>query len=278
MANIPFFEILNNSINQIGFYLDNTIKFGDFITAIAILISLISLLISLRKDRNLRQKQQADIVRSCAARTLAKLDRWKEISLSMFDRLDIIFVNTSTLWAKNENGEVLKDLLWMKIDKERVKNLENIKKEEIESSYNDLYGFDPYARAYFEYVLDLLKEEEEIMYRKALQPGIQDIVKEMQNEEGERWTANFRNALAIHANHMREIYESRLSLILQKVSDSLLELIKKKDDKILSISKNSYFKDLVFNIVPVSPDNYGIITAENTAIILSQPNKKPPQS
>jgi hypothetical protein len=260
------FDSINSSLNAMGFSLIREIKIGDFITASAILLSLVSLLTSLRKDRNLREREQADRVRNAAARTLARLDRWKEISLLIFAQMDIVFVETSKLWASGANGEALRDELWERLDQVRVKSLENITKEEIETAYQDLYSFDPYVRDYFENVLNLLKDEEEVMFRMALLPGVQNILDEMERINCDRQTATFRNPLMAHSIRIRGKYEVRLNTMLIIVSKHLLKLIGKKDKELLSINEH-YFKNLEINIAPVIADDYGIITKKNTAFI-----------
>jgi hypothetical protein len=260
------FDSINSSLNPMGFSLIRDIKIGDFITASAILLSLVSLLISLRKDRNLREREQADKVRNAAARTLAKLDRWKEISLLMFAQMDIVFVETSKLWASGAKGETLRDELWERLDQVRVKSLENITKEEIETAYQDLYSFDPSVRDYVETVLNLLKDEEEVMFRMALLPGVQNILDEMERINCDRQTATFRNPLMAHSIRIRGKYESRLNKMLIVVSRNLLKLIGKKDNEILSKNK-PYFKNIELDITPVIADDYGIITKKNTAFI-----------
>lgn len=259
-------NIINDSLNITDFSLVREIKIGDFITASAILLSLISLLISLRKDRNLRKREQADKVRNAAARTLAKLDRWKEITLLMFAQMDIVFVETSKLWASGSKGQTLRDELWERLDQVRVKSLENITKEEIETAYQDLYSFDPCVRDYFEKVLNLLKDEEEVMFHMALLPGVQNILDEMERINYDRHTANFRNPLMAHSIRIRGKYESRLIKVLAEVSRVLLELIGKTDNEILSMNE-TYFKNLSINVTPVISDEYGIITKKNTAFI-----------
>ena len=79
------FDTINGTLNQLGFYLDSGIKISDFTTTLAIVISIITLLISLKKDRDLRSKEQsgrnmsslsgeratvADSLRSCATSAL----------------------------------------------------------------------------------------------------------------------------------------------------------------------------------------------------------------
>ena len=58
-----------------------TVTIGDLLTAFAVLISAAGILIELRKDRILRQKELADRVRRSAGLVAAKADRWRQLSV-----------------------------------------------------------------------------------------------------------------------------------------------------------------------------------------------------
>jgi hypothetical protein len=279
-------QAINGSLNQIGFHLNNEIKVVDFATALAILITLVSLLLSLKKDRNMRQRDQADKIRSAAAKTLAKLDKWREISLSMFDSMDIVFVDVSKAWAKGIKGDELRDNLWEKLNKLRVDVSEEIIKQGIETTYFELYSSDPYVKLYFEKVLNTLKDEQEVMFRMGLLPGVQNIVNQLENVDGVRETAYFRNPLMEHAVIMRGRYQLRINDILSDVSDAIFKLLKKKDGSLLKMEKDKtlygriyekafmkekdyYFKNLLLNVTPGVAEDYGIILKKNARMIRS---------
>src|SRR5438128_968290 len=75
--------------------LEQTISVGHLLTSASILISALGLGYQLSKDNEAKQLQQANDVRAAAARTLESLDRWREISVSLFDELQPIFVQSS---------------------------------------------------------------------------------------------------------------------------------------------------------------------------------------
>lgn len=267
------FDTINGTLNQLGFYLDSGIKISDFTTTLAIVISIITLLVSLKKDRDLRSKEQADRVRSAAAKTLAKLERWKEISVLMFAQMDSIFVDTSKSWVKNEKGENLRNTLWEELDKVRIKALESIIREDIESAYHELYSFDPSVRTYFDTVISLLKDEEAVMFQKALLPGVQNIVGELESITEKRQSAKFRNSLITHAIFIKRIYEPRLNKLLFAVSNDFLELINKSNDEIL-FRTEPFFRNLdELDYTPVVPDDYGIECKEVYINIESNPEE-----
>jgi hypothetical protein len=83
---------------------DRTIKISDLLTSLTILVSVITLTVSWSKDRLTREKEQADRVRSAAAKTLTQLDRWQALQLSIFRELQPVFVETSEMLVDNFNS------------------------------------------------------------------------------------------------------------------------------------------------------------------------------
>lgn len=61
------------------------ITIGDMLTSASILLSIFALLLSWSQSRALEKREQANEVRNAAAETLAKFERWQEISMSIFD-------------------------------------------------------------------------------------------------------------------------------------------------------------------------------------------------
>jgi hypothetical protein len=90
---------------------DRTIKISDLLTSLTILVSVITLTVSWSKDRLTREKEQADRVRSAAAKTLTQLDRWQALQLSIFRELQPVFVETSEMLVDNYKGRAL-PLAW----------------------------------------------------------------------------------------------------------------------------------------------------------------------
>jgi len=258
--------LINQSSNQSGFYLDRQIKVGDIITVLAIFYSLVSLLSALEKERKLRRKEQADNVRSAAAKTIAKLDRWKELSLSMFTYMDVVFVNTSKLWNETANKDLTRDTLWEDMNIIRGKNSEKILSEDIGTAYMDIYGYDPSVRPFFAFVLNQLKNEEEVMFQKGLLAGLQYIIESFDSPKNELGTASFRDPLMEHANNIRGKYETRLYYLLEPVASNLMHLIILHDEGILEIEK-PYFEKLEIKFPPIDAEAYGVMTQEKFLMI-----------
>jgi len=213
--------------------IDNQIKLGDLFTSFAVLVSVASLIHTLNKDRLLRQRQQADIVRKAAALLMAKLDRWSGLSLSLFDRIDPQFVSASeSLPEKEFDLQYIRDYLWKDLNNIRVKIHEKVMEEDIETSYIELYAYDPEARRYFWLVLSRLNDEEEIMFGN-LSKGIQNIIFQFKFSEKLYTTSLLRNILKNYSDEIGTAYSQRINIIIKVIDNDLHNIISRSDKEIL---------------------------------------------
>src|SRR5215831_16421217 len=104
-------ELANGS-----FRLERTVKIGDLLTSLSILISLAAVLVTWSRDATLRQRQQADEIRKAAATTLAKLERWQELSSAIFQESQPVFVTVSQNLGKNHDAASARDYLWRELN------------------------------------------------------------------------------------------------------------------------------------------------------------------
>jgi hypothetical protein len=215
------------------------VRTGDILTLITIIISLFSILRELRKERFLRQKEQADKVRDAAALIVSKLDRWEDLSLSIFQGIDALFVETSEKFKNNFDPELARDFIWAKLSLLRGNYLEKILNENIEISYAKLYSFDPSVRPFFDGVIKQLKEEEDVMFQGLLEATQNDIL--YSNYEKSNYkTSELRNSLMNSSLMVKIIYEKRIKFILDLAGDALLSLISRSDEDILKIRKENF--------------------------------------
>ncbi len=232
--------------NLASIEIDKKATVGDILTSLTILISLVLFLISFYRDRKLRRKEQADKVRRAAANTIGKLDRWKEISLSIYQSMDIIFVEASEkLKREDHDTESVKDFLWKKLQTAKKETKEKILKEDIETAYVGLYSFDPSVRSFFEDVLTQLNKEEDSMFKGSRKNFQSDIMSFNYKDMDKYNTSNLRDQLFKHLNESQELYEKRIGDVLIPVSKVLLNIISESDDNLnkhITKRTKSYFK------------------------------------
>src|SRR5438876_1156154 len=119
--------------------LDKTIKASDLLTSVTIIVSVVALVITWTKDRDVRVREQADRVRTAAAKTLAKLERWQILQLSLYDQLQPVFVETSEMLEKEFNVIGTRDYLWKQINAQHTSISAKVLEEGFETAYVDLF-------------------------------------------------------------------------------------------------------------------------------------------
>ena len=130
-----------------------TIKASDLLTSLTIVVSVVALLVSWTKDQDVRTREQADKVRTAAAKTIAKLERWEAIQLSLYSELQPIYVEVSEGLAKQFDVVTSRDLLWKRINTLRVKIAARVLDEAVETAYVDLFAYHPSIRGTFQGVM-----------------------------------------------------------------------------------------------------------------------------
>ena len=100
---------------------DRTIKAGDILTSITVMLSVIALVLSLAKDRATRVSDQANKVRAAAASAIVKLDRWQAVQLSMYQELQPTFVELSEELAKRYDVVATRDKFWRQVNLVRTR-------------------------------------------------------------------------------------------------------------------------------------------------------------
>jgi hypothetical protein len=100
---------------------DRTLKAGDVLTSLTIIVSVVALITTLTKERDTRTREQADRVRVAAAKTLAKLERWQSLQLSLYQELQPVYVDVSESLARRFDVVAARDYLWKQVNAQRVR-------------------------------------------------------------------------------------------------------------------------------------------------------------
>lgn len=224
--------------------IDYTIKISDILTAVltflTIVISVITLAQSLSKDRYLRQKEQSDLVRSAAAKVLAKLDRLQAIQLSLFNTLQPIFIETSEILIKNSDVDEARDYLWKKVNSERTLITAKILDEQIETAYIELCSHFSDIRDIFTKALIQIEVAEEKVLADFLMALQQDVLS-FENKQIDYTTAKLGNALRRTASHYSSCLKHKTNIIALPVQGYLFNVIAMSDEEILSMNSRNTF-------------------------------------
>lgn len=217
------------------FTIERTAKAGDILTSLSICIAAIGLVLTWQKEVNTLSREQANDVRKGAAMTLVKLDRLVQVSLSVFDDIQPLIVETSEELGAKRDVDFARDYFWKGLARARLGTQKKILDEQVESAFVSLYSYNPKMRGTIHEVIQTLKTDEDGMYSalfKKTQTQIRsysDPTKLFQFK-----TSDLGNDLRRVTGELRDKYEAKFKLLLAPLESSLAELILKGDGAILA--------------------------------------------
>lgn len=235
----------------IGLILKPDVSIGDIITVASVLISLVALLISWNRDRQLKRKEYADKIRRSAGTIASKLERWRELSLRFYEDIQPLLTDIDTLYFKDENIIEARDALWRGLVDARTKSSQRIMDEQIELAYIDLYGYDPRIQTIFSEAIMRLKTVDEAIYVQVLNLT-QACVLQLHIEEDHYTSAILGNKLRNTCFELSQLDEILLNETIFPFNQEMIGLIQTSDDRI--VSKDIYVKSSQ-EIFPISLNN-----------------------
>jgi hypothetical protein len=215
--------------------LERKISFGDIITSVAVIVSALSLTWELAKHRDLDRKQQANEIRSSAAKTLAGLERWKNISLLIFEECQPLYVLTSERFKTSDDLVSARDYLYRSMIAAHLTVHQKLLDEKVEVSYVELFKYHPSIKVYFEIVINALNEREKYTFSRLL-IDTQNRILSAESNEVKKNTAILGNDLREAANTVQIYYVSQINKILNPVEEYLSSLVLKSDRELLASS------------------------------------------
>jgi hypothetical protein len=216
--------------------LDRTVKVGDLLVLLTIIISVATLAGSWSKDRAAREKEQANSVRAAAAKALTKLDRWQALYLSVFRDLQPDYVETSEMLVGEFNVTKARDHLWKTITA-RMANVDaRVVDEQLKTAYVDVLAHFPAVRGLFS---DAFEKLESVVdkTRRDLLVGTQDAVLGFKDKQASYMTAQLGNSLRKEAAQYEARFKSKTEEIIMPVRNLLLDIIGKSDAELLHVAR-----------------------------------------
>jgi hypothetical protein len=153
-------------------FIDPRIRISDIFTFVPIFISVVTIFLTLQKEKNLRQKEQADKVRTAVAKTIANLRSWRDISFSLFNELDNVLDNS----IKGAGDSIeFTNIIDKELKKLRKDICECSPKDSI-AKYESIYEYDPSVGFFFSGILERLRDEAAVMFDAGLRSGSSDVI------------------------------------------------------------------------------------------------------
>lgn len=218
--------------------LNRSIKVGDILTSLTIIISVTALVVTWTKDRNVRESQQADVVRTAAATAITKLDRWQSLNLSLYQELQPEFITTSEMLSEQYDVIKVRDYLWKTISNQRIQIYRKVLNEKISTSYVDLLAYFPETRTQFLTMFKTLNACEERISGSFLKKSQQDVLG-FEGKESNYTSAMLGNALRTTAAQHKEALFSETTEAIRPVREFLFAVIAKTNKQILHVNRVS---------------------------------------
>jgi hypothetical protein len=226
-----------------------------------ILFSAIAFTYTFYKDRMLRRKEYADRIRTSAGTIIAKLERWKSLSLRFFEDIGPLLTETDLNLAINRDFNRGRYDLWIGLEKARAISSQRIVDEQIEMAYKDLYGYDPNIENLFVRAVYELKNIDKDTYNR-LRAETQNEIFELEAKYGRNGNeipaALLGNGLRMLCGIEEEKCETQMKKIIELFRKELLKLIIAKDKQIFEKEIEISNSEEIFKIL-LDGDKYEII-------------------
>jgi hypothetical protein len=211
---------------------ERNISVGDLLTSISVLIAALGLLWQLAKDHDLERQKQANEIRSAAAKTLAAIERWRDVSLLIFEQGQPLFVETSERLRTADDIEIARDYLYKSLTMAHLTVQEKLSDEKVQTAYVELFKFHPSMRSYFSKIAIDLQSAERQMFN-ALLADTQSVVLASDPKSVKSNSAVLGNVLRIEARKVKDDYLASTSSVLKPAEEFLSTLILKTDRELL---------------------------------------------
>lgn len=126
-----------------GLQFTPTVSVSDVVTSVTVALSAIALVTALRQDRRQRLRESADQVRTAAADTLARFDRYARAPEDFVSDIQPLLVEASEMLAKTHDVLQVRDFLWKEINAIWRRMRERQHGESIELSQARLFAHRP---------------------------------------------------------------------------------------------------------------------------------------
>ncbi len=213
----------------------NWLKLEDIVKIVGLAITLLPLCLGWRKERSFARRQQADQIRFAAAKLISNLERWREITLSIFEEVQACFVETSQIAARNPDRldfTAARDFQWKEISRIRAAVRRQLVSENIQSSHAGLIAYCPGARMQFVVVFEKLGTIEQENFEHLLL-ATQQVVEDFKKSAAPYSTARLGNALRDRAFDVRRTCVAELDPVMQEAIEILNTMIHRKDEDLI---------------------------------------------
>jgi hypothetical protein len=199
--------------------------------AIAVLTSILALLVSLRKDRKLRLKEYSDRVRRSAALVVARADRWKHLSLGLFQDIQVAITDADIILMNNRDVRQADDFFWRELFIAQRAIAKKLTDEQIEIAYVDLFGYDAKIHDLFSALVQRLAATDRRVFVALLKRAQNDILGSY-NQEGVYVSTELGNRLRVTARESASWCSDLMEAALVEFRNEMIKIVRATDEAI----------------------------------------------
>jgi hypothetical protein len=215
---------------------DKTIKAGDLLTSVTVVVSVLTLVNSLSRDRLARETEQASKIRATASAAIVRLDRWQALQMARYADLHTTAIELSELFMAKRDVVATRDALWKKVVEARSRTARQILDEQLGTGYSDLITYFPAARPKYSAAYEELSAVEEQNTAELLADA-EKAVLDLRKSQTEFQTADLGNAIRGAASVHEKNLKVRSDKVLEPVRSYLLGVISSDNDQLLSFAR-----------------------------------------
>jgi hypothetical protein len=128
---------------------DGSVKVGDLLTGVSVLIAVAVFLYTRRHDQDLSRQDYAERIRAAAGQTLSRLERTRSILDSFYELMQPAITETDENLVQTKNPIAARDFLWKRSYENKLSIMSACRAEEIEVAYAPLFGYDKHSYELF---------------------------------------------------------------------------------------------------------------------------------
>lgn len=222
--------------------LNTEVTIGNLITCISVLVSIIAICYAWIKERKLKIRTNANLIRNAAAKTLKGVERWKELTLSISYKCESYFVETSEMLSEKkiiEESELerARDFLWKRLMSIIEDNKNQILIGDLRNYYFDMFKYAPDIRQHYDTAVFNLEKAENEMIIDFIEINTQQTILNVNTHiQEEYYSAILGNQLRFVRNDCMDKYREALESSIKEIKEILIEIIKEPDEKLIRYS------------------------------------------
>ena len=202
-----------------------------FATAASVIVAAAALGYAWYKERLLKRREFADRTRHAAALLTAKLERWSQLALRLFEELQPLITETDVLAVEKKNVIQARDYWQKAVIAARANVIREVQAEQIELSYAELYGYNSSVRELFTRAVGALRQTDERAFKNLMDETQKDILG-LRGREAQLPSAELGNLLRATCKKVKKRLWLEFEEILSPVRQDLLKLIDASDGEL----------------------------------------------